>query len=203
MVFHPCPVDNRKLMCASTLTPTVSSMSPPLRSPPVRRTRSPLPMIRDVFPKTRLSAWLLKPRSTRPRTMPTRTVSRPRTDWRTIATLSSPPSPRLRLRARSLPMTRPLLRARSRRPSAGSTAILLPRRKSTKRSKRPLKELPCQSCNPWLALLEVCLEVLCPIWVACLEVLLQPMIRLVAPPLRRSTKRRVLPVSVVDEITAQ
>merc|ERR1711970_575971 len=59
----------------------------PLRSLPVRRTRLPLPMTRDVSLKMRSNEWFPKPRSTRPRMMPTRTVLKQRMVLRTTATL--------------------------------------------------------------------------------------------------------------------
>merc|ERR1712137_109737 len=174
--------------------PMVSLTFPLLRSLPERRTRLPLPMTRDVFLRKISSVWFRRPRSSRLRMTPTRTVLRPRTDWRTTATVSSPPSPLLRLRARSLRMTRlsslPLLM----RLLPGLTPTSLPRRKSSRRSRRLLRELPCPFFSLWEEVLpqEVCLAAPCPIWAEQLLELLLLRIPLLDPPSRRSTKRSLL-----------
>merc|ERR1712137_925628 len=124
-----------------------------------RRTRLPLSTIRDVFPKRRLSAWFRRLRSTRLRMMLTRTVSRLRMDLRTTVTLSRLPSLPHRLKERSQLMTRPSLRELSMRLFSGLTPIFLQRRKNSRRSRRHLRLLLCQSFRQWeeLELLqEVC-----------------------------------------------
>merc|ERR1712137_923840 len=81
------------------------------------------------------NAWSPKPRSTRPRMMPTATVSNLRTRSRTTATPSRDRSVVTKLPPRWTLLTRPLWKARLRRLSAGSTATLPQRRKNTKKQK--------------------------------------------------------------------
>merc|ERR1711933_649744 len=110
----------------------------------------------------RLSVWFPKQRSTKPRMMPTETVSRPRMVLKTTVILSRDPSVEMKLHRRWIPLTRPLWKARSKKRSAGWTATLRLKRRSTKRSKRNLKVLQCQSFKRWVVLLEpeVCQELL-------------------------------------------
>merc|ERR1711933_678016 len=54
--------------------------------------RSPSPTTRVVFHKMKSNAWFPKPRSTRPRMMPTETVLKPRTVLKTTVIPSRDPS---------------------------------------------------------------------------------------------------------------
>merc|ERR1712224_714956 len=164
----------------------------PSRSLLVRRTRLPLPTTRDVFPKTKSNAWSPKPRSTRPRMTPTATVSKPRTVLRTTATPSRDPSVVTKLLPRWTQPTRLPWKQRLKRPSAGSTATLLPKRKNTKRGKRNSKVLLCLSFKRWEVPPEPEVWAVCPIWEVCLEellALLLPRTLLEDLPLKKSIKR--------------
>merc|ERR1719263_2291746 len=130
--------------------------------------------------------------------MPTATVSSPRTDSRTTATPSRDLSAATKLHPRWTLPTRPPWRARSKRPSAGSTATLLPRRKSTRRSKRNSKASPCPFFKRWEVLL---VPEVCPIWEACPEellALLLPRTLLEDLPLKKSIKRFTFPFYRTD-----
>merc|ERR1739842_33414 len=121
----------------------------------------------------------------------------PRMDLRTTVTLSRVPSLLLRFRARSLLMTRRSLRMPLKSLSNGLMPMLLLRRRNMKRSKRHLRELPCQSFNPWLVLLEelqelvVCQEV-CQTLAELLQELVHHllMIQHLDQPLKKSIKKR-------------
>ena len=134
-----------RLRSPSMSTPTVSSTSPLSRRVPARPTRLSSPTIRAVFPRRRLSACCLMPRSTRKRMRPRllalvqRTVSSP------THTRSRTPSPTARLRASSTLPTRRLSLRRSARPLRGSTRTRLPPRTNTSHTRRNLKVLPTPS----------------------------------------------------------
>merc|ERR1711933_662249 len=119
-----------------------------------------------------IEPWFPKQRSTRLRMMPTETVSRRRMVLKTTATLSRDLLVAMKSHRRWIPPTRPLWKVRSKKRSAGWIATLLPRRRSTKRSRRSSKVLPCLSSKRWVVLLEpeVC-QVVCPIWEVCQELL--------------------------------
>merc|ERR1712176_839029 len=127
-------------------------------------------MTRDVYPKTRSSAWFRKQRNSRQRTMPTETVSKPRTVWRTTATHSSLPSLLKKLQERSPKTKRRTWMLPLRTPSPGWMLTQLPRRKNMKRSKSRLKELLCPFFSKWQVVPEACQVACqvdpCPTWEA-------------------------------------
>merc|ERR1711907_847903 len=105
---------------------------------------------------------------------------------RTTATPSRDPSAETKLPRRWTQPTRLPWRPRSKRSSAGSTTILPPRRKSTKRSKRNSKALPCPFFKRWEVPLEdqeACLEEECPEAPLLLRTPLEDL------PLKKSIKR--------------
>merc|ERR1719261_445933 len=120
--------------------------------------------------------------------MLTRTVSRLRMDLRTTVTLSRLPSLPQRLKERSQLMTRPSLRELSMRLFSGLTPIFLQRRKSSRRSRRHLRQLLCQSFRQWEE--QELLQEVCQTWEELHQVeLRQLMIQLTDQLLRRSIKR--------------
>merc|ERR1712232_648392 len=123
-------------------------------------------------------------------------------DWRTTATPSNLPSVPRKLQERSQKTKRPTWMPPSRTLSPGWMPTQLPRRRNTKKSKRPWKELPCPFFNKWLvvpvACQEVCPEVCqvdpCLIWEELLEdMMMDTMIQPEAQPLKKSIKRHHFP----------
>merc|ERR1712137_1180356 len=170
--------------------PTVSRTSVPPRSPPERKTRLPSPTTRDVFPKTRSSAWSPKPRSTRPRMMPTATVSKPRTDSRTTATPSRDPSVVRKLPPRWTLPTRPP------EGKIEETISWLDSNPSAEKEEYEEKQKELEgvalSFKRWEVPPEPEVWAVCPIWEACLEellALLLPRTLLEDLPLKKSIKR--------------
>merc|ERR1719330_1389028 len=114
----------------------------------------------------KLNAWFLRQRNTRPRTMPTETVSKRRTVLRTTVTLSRDPSVAMKLHRKWTLPTRLPWKARLKKPSVGSTATPQLRRRNT-------KALPCRSFKRWEVAPEVCPEVcqvVCLTWEELLRV---------------------------------
>mmetsp|Transcript_39499 Transcript_39499/g.94606 ORF Transcript_39499/g.94606 Transcript_39499/m.94606 type:complete len:201 (+) Transcript_39499:550-1152(+) len=96
-------------------------------------------MTRAVCPRTTLSAWSARPRSSRLRMRRLATPSPPRTVSRTTATLCVTPLRTPSSRMLSLMRTRPPSRRPSMRPSPGSTTTRTPPRRSSRPSRRRSK----------------------------------------------------------------
>merc|ERR1712176_1229447 len=137
------------------------------------------------------NAWLPKQKSTRQRTMLTRTVSSRRMVLRITATVSRVQSARTRSRTRSPPTIRLRWNLQSRKPSSGSIPIQLRRKRSTKRNRSPSKALQCQFFRKWQVELVVCpvgcqVLAVCQTWEVAHH---QVQTRARVPPLRKLIKR--------------
>merc|ERR1712086_779754 len=124
------------------------------KSLPERRIKLPSQTIRDDFLKTKLNAWCLKLRSTRPKMMLTAIVSNRRMPLKTIVIPLRDQLVVMKLPQRWILRRRPVWKEKLKKLLVGSTATLPPKRRNTKRSKRNSKVSPCLSYKRWEALLE-------------------------------------------------